>query len=234
MVPHPETARKFITLVTSSEGHNYTPPEKDLENCMGAFIHYFPTNDPYWTILPGVPKLYPIPLGVKEGFNPISNRPIASRKYDVTFLGQLDPYRRADFYQFCLKVAERFPNSKIGFYEGWNKGLDEGEYADIMGDTKIALVPWGSASLNTFRYYEAMASGCIILRDKRYVHSHIEPSDYMGRDVGGWNDHFYLLDLIGCILKNEDLQRFSRNNVRNYYEDLSPEACASKIMEIVT
>ena len=54
-------------------------------------------------------------------------------------------------------------NSHVLWYEGWNNGDIISSYCDVMNDTKIALVPTGSASRESFRFFEAMCAGCIVI-----------------------------------------------------------------------
>lgn len=157
---------RYVSVVTSAEGHQYIPPEADDPNCLGVFMHYYPKknikyqfdNDNFMIL----DNIYPLPLGTTKFFTGNDEIPINDRPINVSFIGQLDPYRRADFYDAIERHSELIENSVFHFYEGWNKGVGN-KYSEIMSNTKIALVPCGSASLDTFRFYEAACCGCIIL-----------------------------------------------------------------------
>lgn len=232
MVPHPPTDKKFITIVTSSEGHTYVPPEAEDPNCMGVFMHYFPTETPYDSHLKYIKNIYPLHLGNKSKFSPRSSKNIQERKYSVGFVGQLDPYRRVEFHAFTQAVKVRYPDSYIHFYEGWNKGLGEDNYSRLMGDFKIALVPWGSASLTTFRYYEAISSGCILLKCHSYTHRDLKVEDPAGHfDIRDWTDHDRLFYTIDHVLADEYKEYYRIANLRYYNKYLSPAACAEFIMD---
>jgi len=161
--PHEQ---KYVSIVTSAEGHQYIPPEREDPNCLGVFMHYYPKTslehqyDP--TDFVKLEKVYPLPLGTTKFFKGDNHVPFLDREINVSFIGQLDPYRRVDFFTEVNKVANAVDGSVFHFYEGWNKGVGD-KYSEIMSNTKIALVPCGSASLDTFRFYEACKSGCIVL-----------------------------------------------------------------------
>lgn len=223
--------KKYISIVTSSEGHNHIPPERKDPNCMGVFMHYYPTCNPYQPILEFNDNIFPLPLGTKSRFYPQSKKPLKDRKYSVGFIGQFDQYRRVEFRAFALKCAAKYKDSYIQFYNGWNKGVSSHEYSELMGDTKIALVPCGSASFNTFRYYEAISSGCIIMSEEQYIHKQLSVNHFVsGYTVKNWEDEKLLFNLIDCGL-SIDNEYMRVSNLRHYNNRLSPTACAEYIMD---
>lgn len=157
---------RYISIVTSAEGHQYIPPEADDPNCLGVFMHYYPKKNIKYQFDNAnfmiLDNIYQLPLGTTKFFTGNDEIPINDRPINVSFIGQFDPYRRADFYDAISQHSELIENSVFHFYEGWNKGVGN-KYSEIMSNTKIALVPCGSASLDTFRFYEAACCGCIIL-----------------------------------------------------------------------
>jgi len=223
--------KKYVTIITSSKQHDHIPPEKDDPNCLGVFMHYYPTETPYDPTLKYIQNVYPLHLGTKAGFFPASYRTMQKRKYSVGFIGQFDPYRRVEFKDFAMACSARYMDSFVMFYNGWNKGLTTTEYVNIMRETKIALVPCGSASLNTFRYYEAMASGCIVVREKLY--SHPSTKQPLGDEVvvGDWKNHDQLFRIIDNYLKSTCIEMGRMANLRTYNNFLAPEACAEYIMD---
>lgn len=165
---------KYISIITSTEQHNYTPPEYTDDNCIAVFMNYPPVKegfDAYDTnglLLDD--KMHALPLGYHKDFDrgfPIKK--MEDREIDVCFVGQLDPYRRRDFYNECVNISKiQGLKTFFHFYEGWNKGFSMAQYQEILNNTKIALVPWGSASRNTFRFWEAYYSGCTIFSYHQY------------------------------------------------------------------
>lgn len=221
---------KYVTIITSCEQHNYLPPERNDPNCLGVFMHYYPTDQPYNPILEYKHVIFPLPLGPKSGFRPNRLFSMADRKYSVGFIGQFDPYRRVEFKKFAIACAARYKDSFIHFYDGWNKGIGTYEYSKLMGDIKIALVPCGSASLNTFRYYEAMSSGCIVMREELYSHPSVKRN--LGDEiVTDWTNHDQLFRTIDSYLKSKSIDQGRIANIRHYNNFYSPEACAEYIMD---
>jgi hypothetical protein len=226
--PMPEG--KYISIITSCEQHNHIPPEKDDPNCISIFMHYYPTTDPFNPSLQYNHKIFPLCLGTKNEFRPDGRVPMQERKYSVGFIGQFDPYRRVQFKKFAMACAARYPDSFIQFYDGWNKGVNSGEYSYLMGQFKIALVPCGSASLNTFRYYEAMSSGCIVMREELYSHPSVKRN--LGDEIiTDWSNHDQLFRTIDSYIKSKCIDQGRIANIRHYNNFYSPEACAEYIMD---
>ena len=219
---------KFICIITSSEQHNYLPSEVENENCLGVFMHYPPKESQYNPDAPllSFPKLHALPLGCTDFFCDGEVKPLNERQYDCCFIGQLDPYRRVDFFN-CMKALSSISdyNSIVGFYQGWNNGLSGQDYSDVMRDSKLALVPWGSASLNTFRFYEAAKSGCIIVSAPQNKYDFMKNSPHI--ENGGWNID-KLVEIINENLMNQDLA----DKTYDFWKtNLSPEASATYILE---
>ena len=216
----------YIVLITSSEGHKYIPKEQNDPNCMGVFMHYPPVEGDVYTnkSYTRIDKLHHVHLGCKAGFKGVGSKPIKDRKYDITFIGQLDPYRRIEFYNFCEIVKSVLSKNSLAihFYNGWNKGFGEDKYSEIMSNTKIALVPSGSASLTTFRWYEAYKCGCSVISEGIYEED----------KMNGFSWGAPYLNLIKNILSKHELdQEYTRiNNILQYEEKFSPIACAKHIV----
>lgn len=194
---------KYITIITSTEQHNYYPT-KELEdsNCKGVFMHYAPINGDSYQIdnFYKHPKLHSIPLGYHKDF-PLKNigdlKIAPEREIDVCFWGQYDPYRRTDFLRACERIKDRY-NTSLRFYTGWNKGWSPESYAECLENSVIALVPWGSASRNSFRFWEAYYSGCIIICNTQYKTWYDWNNYYPVKD--DWSD---LEENIDLILRNK-------------------------------
>jgi hypothetical protein len=219
---------KHIVLITSAEGHTYIPPEVKNENCLGVFMHYYPKKEQYNpSDFVRTPKLYPLQLGCTDFFQDGEIKPLKERKFDCCFIGQLDPYRRMPFFD-CVRVFSSIEgyNNNIAFYQGWNNGYSGEEYSKIMRDSKIAFVPWGSASLDTFRFYEAARSGCIIVSSPQNKYDFMENSPHIETT---WNPNT-LEKTVSNILYDENLAERTYNFWLN---SLSPEASANYILSKV-
>lgn len=235
-----------ITIILSAEGHCYLPIEIQNKNMAAVFMNYLTKSNAidlnncsaeqaqsFWKTVyeennfVQSSKLFEIQLGTTKWFSGTHTIPIQERKYDVSFIGQLDPYRRADFYR-CLN-SFKIDNSFIYFYEGWNRGVGPEKYSEVMSETKIALVPWGSGSLDTFRFYEAMSCGCVVLciRQNNYEFMHGSPHI----QIPNWNPLIvekYIKKLLQTNL--QDLSEKSRSFWEN---NLSPRAAADFIVKKV-
>ncbi len=125
-----------------------------------------------------------IPLGYARQTD-VPIKPIETRRYLVGFLGSIEnknypafsPKRlvgtpkqiaRSRMAESLRKLAATAPDivffgTTASFTESVSIGAEE-RYSEIMADTKIALAPRGS-SVETYRFFEAMRQGCIVICD---------------------------------------------------------------------
>ena len=220
-----------IVVILSAEGHSYLPPETSFSEVAAVFMNYLPKKSKDLSVIfsPGYfiqhPKLFELQLGSTSWFTGTAEKPIKERKYDVSFIGQYDPYTRQEFFQFASSYKDR-PGSFIHFYEGWNKGLGPEVYSSVMSDTKIALVPWGSASLDTFRFYEAMQCGCIVMCIYQNNYEFMKDSPHFC--VPTWSSKY-----IDKLLLSPTLQELSTSHRKFWENNLSPSATANFIINKV-
>ena len=107
-------------------------------------------------------KLRPLPLGPAKDFVYTPNA-FEDRIYDVTLIGQI-AQNRAKFYgEIYNFLQDDSISSFFGLYQGFNKGLDMESYSKVLSNTKIAICPHGSASPETFRFFEAMSANCVVI-----------------------------------------------------------------------
>jgi len=150
----PETGRPKVVLLTSHEEHGIPTKWTDHPDVKLIFTQYLgPTH----------PKLFGLPLGWASDFKTVY-KPIRDRKYLFSFIGAINDSGRREM----LHSIGRLPGDirDQGFtlvYEGWNNGLGIERYSEVMGETKIALCPPGYISQQSFRYFEAMKAGCLII-----------------------------------------------------------------------
>jgi len=218
-----------ICLILSAEGHSYFPPE--LKN-MTVFMNYLTKKNPTFPYFfdsnsfVQTPGLFELQLGTTSWFTGTFAKPINDRKYDFSFIGQYDPYTRYDFYH----CASALKGGLIHFYEGWNKGLGPEAYSEVMSETKIALVPCGSASLDTFRFYEAMSCGCVVLSIRQNNYEFMQGSPHV--QIPSWNIQS-VEKYIQRLVNSPTLQQLS-NRSRQFWEtNLSPAAAAKFIINKV-
>lgn len=213
---------KHIVLITSAEGHTYIPPEIYEDRCIAGFMHYYPKTFAYdasESALIKINKLYPLPLGSMRTFNTPAHVPCKDKKYDFCFIGQLDQYQRMDFYNAVCSLGG---NSYIYFYNGWNNGFSADHYAEILSQSKIALVPCGSASLDTFRFYEACEAGCVILTLKQNNYEFMQGSPHI--EMPSWADVRAYID--NLLSRPEKLVEISEKTKQFWNTNLGPQAAA--------
>lgn len=214
-----------VVIILSAEGHKYTPPEINEPWVLGVFMNYLLKYgnpfDPNGFIR--APSLFELPLGTTSWFTGDDSIPINDRAYPVSFIGQYDPYTRSDLYQFLNEKKK--PDWFIHFYEGWNKGLGPEVYSEVMKQTKIAIVPCGSASLDTFRFYEAAKCGCVILTLNQNNYEFMKGSPHI--QAPNWSSSYRYIN----SLLQKDLSDLS-NKTKNFWKrNLSPVASAEFIIE---
>lgn len=223
------TGKKFISIITSAEGHRLIPHDSERlhPNCLGVFMHYYPKLinkvedqfDPNNFL--DIQNVYQLQLGTCN-FTGNSGTPILERKYDVAFVGQFDPYVRTDFFCHISDAFGHKPKSKILFYQGWNQGLGSEEYGKIMSQTKIAFVPQGSASLDTFRFYEAFEAGCAVITVNQNNYEFMQNAPYIR--IPSWA---YVEGCVNNLLARPfDLLEISEQTKAFWENNLSPIATA--------
>lgn len=220
----PETKYKKVLILTSDEQHQIPTHHFD-KNVQHIFKQYMPMKElrnPDSVL--NIPKITPLPLGHLRGITH-TNIPINDRKLDWCWMGQYDPYSRVDF-KHCIDnlcTTYDFKNECL-WYNGWNNGFDKSKYSDILNDTKIALVPVGSASIETFRFFESMMCGCVVISVQQPRTYFYNEARYI--KVEQW-DYQNIAAIIKNIIQNKKLiQELSELSVRWYDMFCSPAALA--------
>lgn len=130
------------------------------------------------------PNVYDIPLGYRNQLDLPCKAP-AARRYDVGFAGSVDhqsyPFwspkayvgtpkscSRRQMIASVRELARQHPEYEVklsttsSFKQSWK--ADPRTYSDELMDTKVCLVPRG-ASLETYRFFEAVRYGCVIVAE---------------------------------------------------------------------
>ncbi|MDB4352883.1 glycosyltransferase family 47 protein, partial [Porticoccaceae bacterium] len=157
-----------------------------------------------------------------EGFDP---QPINvnERAYDWSWMGQFDPYTRVNFRNAVVNLETRGHASEVLWYEGWNNGNPMEDYSNVMANTRIALVPNGSASYESFRFFEAAMAGCVIVSQQMPVTSMYNVAPTITVD-NNWSN---LPNVIDMILQNpEEMEYYSEAGKAWYKYFCSPEGLA--------
>ena len=220
-----ETKYPKILISTSDEAHN-VPEQTQDDSYVHIFKQYAPMGTPTdQTSVKNINRVSPLPLGCLEGFVN-QDIPITKRTKDWSWMGQFDPYTRVNFRQAVDRLQGERPNynSHVLWYEGWNNGDAIDSYCDVMNDTKIALVPIGSGSKESFRFFEAMCAGCIVInvgmpQTPMYNAAPAFPMD------AGWAELTRTVDFI--LGREEEVLEYHSNAAKLWYEHFcSPERLA--------
>lgn len=136
-------------------------------------------------------NVFPLSLGYVRDVPQIPIKPINQRSINVFFRGnfnknRLDLYRNLSkfkaiipkkikshsgfFRRLLIKFQNdfknRFPQSIIIFNNGFKKGFTPQEYGEILADSKIVLCPKGFDMPESFRHFESMRAGSIIISER--------------------------------------------------------------------
>jgi|LakMenEpi03Aug12_release.lakeMendotaPanAssembly.Ray.scaffolds.fasta_scaffold273441_1 hypothetical protein len=90
-------------------------------------------------------------LGDKNFALNIKLKPISERKYKWTFIGRIKQDRRIILFKFSRKIKEKF----------YGKNIKPSNMFDVYNDSIFIPNGRGNFTLDCFRIYEAILSGCI-------------------------------------------------------------------------
>lgn len=128
-------------------------------------------------------NLFSLPLGYAATTLERPPTPILERPQSVFFSGYLSRRRLPAFHALSgswastiagllgralrrpVRCGSLLPNAYIQFTHGFGKGLSGPEYADHLAQSKIVLCPRGFLSSETYRHFEAMRAGSIIVSE---------------------------------------------------------------------
>jgi hypothetical protein len=76
---------------------------------------------------------------------------------------------REDFALFLKRLVSSAPAPRSCIYatDGFGHGLPIDEYARILYDTRVALCPAGVSSSESFRTFEALKAGCVVITPRK-------------------------------------------------------------------
>lgn len=128
-------------------------------------------------------NLFSLPLGYAAATLERPPTPILERPQSVFFSGYLSRRRLPVFHALSgswastiaglfgralrrpVRCGSVIPNAYIQFTQGFGKGLSGPEYADHLAQSKIVLCPRGFLTSETYRHFEAMRAGSIIISE---------------------------------------------------------------------
>ena len=219
-----DTKYPKILISTSDEAHRLPVQASDP-----SFVHIFKQYIPMCEgAIMKVNNVSPLPLCHLDGFKN-HNIPISERQYDWSWMGQYDPYSRGPFKQAVdnVELLRHNDTKHVLWYQGWNNGAPMEEYTNVMNNTKIALVPAGSASAESFRFFEAMMCGCVVLNTGLPDTPFYKDSPYF--KINNW---LSLNDTLSYLLqKEEEIENYSQKAKLWYKEFCTPEGIATYMLK---
>jgi hypothetical protein len=222
--------------------HSGENKRNNIYKIKGDYKHIF--SNYYWD----TKNTTSIPLGY---FTETQNNeviPIKERLYNISFIGCLNRNRLtlasrlsninslwlslglSFFKKTTLKVLNKiliwkWNRDLFQFNEDFNKGLDADLYHHFLKHTKIALCPRGWVNSETFRLYEAMKYGCVVISEELPDREYYKNIPII--QVKDWNDG---LKIANNLIENEELlEKMSKDNMKYYQTHLSPKATANII-----
>ena len=111
------------------------------------------------------------------------------------------------------------------FNEDFNKGMDSESYQYFLQHSKISLCPKGWANSETFRLYEAMKYGCVVISEELPDREYYKGIPTI--KVKNWSEG---VKIARNLLKNpKKLEQMGLNNKKFYESNLSSKATAEII-----
>jgi hypothetical protein len=240
--PHP---RKVLIYAADEKG---TLPLELAEHYVAVFKGYLPDDRK-----PG--NIYPLPLGCVNGVTSGTAKPVSDRELGVFFSGHLNRNRIALYREFSLlrflpewfvemgvanprmrnllrmvcgtDFSNAFDSSYVCFTRSFADGLSREAYAEKLQNARIAFCPGGFHSTETFRHYEAVRAGCVVISERL-------PDNELYRDapilqVDSWHEG---IELARELLSNPNrLADLQRQTLAWWNDRWAPEAIARVIQE---
>jgi len=85
------------------------------------------------------------------------------KKYDAFFSGQVTHQRREELAEAMAKLDNVLLNPTPGFTQGY----EQKEYLQHFVESKLAPAPAGTATIDSFRFYEALEMLCLPIGDTK-------------------------------------------------------------------
>lgn len=190
--------------------------------------------------------VYPVPCGFSCGVSvhsqtgeksivrnfDYSDKPLSERDVDIFFSGQMNSHRLECISQMEL-LSDEF-NCLYKKTDSFAKGFALDEYYKYLENSKVAFVPTGVVIPESFRFFEAVKSGCIIvttypIKNEKFKNWYYE--DCPAYFIDSWSEVNH--DFIRNLLNTENPIEYSNKN-RNYYNKfISPRAIANYILGVL-
>jgi hypothetical protein len=238
------SARKKVLIFLSNQNHEINPA------LPGDYFAVFKCH-----LAKDIVKdrIFHFPLGYVKDTKHLQVKPLEQRKFKVFFSGNLNRGRVSLYkvlanssipdmvYRQLMKVFKRipslikrdfsnkFPSSYLHFTNGFKKGLDPTKYTEILYDSQIVLCPKGFLKAETYRHFEAMRAGCVII-------SEILPDTYLYRNspiiqLESWKDGIAFTEK---LLNDPALLKHYHTETLKWWEQVCNEvSTATHVSEIL-
>lgn len=188
-------------------------------------------------------KVFAVPCGYSCGYDGyfgnnnweynvnINTPKLSDRKYDIFYSGQNSP-NRIECVQNLLKIKDNF-NSIVNITNGFARGYTLDEYYSIMRNSKIAIVPNGAVVPESFRYFEAFESNCIVISsfpiNSKYDNWFYKDSPAIF--LKSWNE--LSIELISNLLNLNNLKKYDILNKKYFEDNISTEGVSKYMLNII-
>jgi len=206
-----ENSEKTIVILTGDE---YYRIPNYLNNVHFVFKNYVNNEQD---------NLFAIPLGYNQYQLDLPHKLFSERKIDVFFSGQVKTVNRINLMRtFNSSVLQNY-NTFINRTKAFRQGLSPENYSNTMMDSKIALCPDGNISSETFRFFEAMRYGCVVVTTKK-------PKNYIYENIpaiviDNWESS---VEIIKDLLQDEDRMLNLSKESLQYWNDICSEKSVAK------
>lgn len=211
----PDRTEDTVLIIISDELYRIPPGL----GALAVFKQYVSAEDQ---------RSIPFPLGFRCGFPALPITPMAKRTVDVGFKGRMYPHRRAFLGE--LSRHPRLKHFRIDLNP--EARLSIAEYADFLNNSRISLCLGGNASPETFRFYESIKMGCIVVSPKMPANGLYE--SHPGLELDQIDDVDAVAEVVESALANSQKHvAWQERSLQTWEMHYSPPAMAKMIDRVV-
>jgi len=190
-------------------------------------------------------KIFPIPCGYCMGhknsyYKEEIKKPLVDREYDIFYSGQIGYSRekpslgRLTCTESLNAIKHKF-KSIVRITDGFAEGYSLEEYYSLMRNSKIAIVPHGVMIPESFRYFEAFESNCIVITS--YPKNDVDFNLWFYETspaifIDSWQ-HDLNENMIRELLTAENLKKYETKNKEYFDNSISPKAVAEYMLRVI-
>jgi len=200
-------------------------------------------------------RIHPFPLGPVDGVPELVGPSADARATRILFSGRLNRPRAAlyaalhpTFERMPLRLAARsvelriharvpmrreFIDTAAGehivFTDGFKAGMGPDEYAAHLADAAVVLCPRGARQPETFRHYEALRAGAVVVSERLPDHGLHVASPIV--QVADWRQG--LAEARRIVRDRELLLSLQEASIRYFRDVLSPDATARRMAQVL-